>query len=387
MLACGCAPKNAEPDTARTDTISITPSLTQASAHTPTTTSALDEIVASVGSTTITRAELTKPLYDAYGFSVLMLVVQRDMARDACVQKGISVTESDIANETQWTLDQMFPNAEADEDKQKLLDQFLAQPKPRDQMATRAEFEIVIDTNAHLRKLAEPALHDVVTDDILRQQFDEKYGASVQVRHIVVSNPQEAIALKNRLLAGEDFADLARQFSRNADTRRLGGVLPPFTRNSLRFPENFKAVAFTLKDGEISDPVQAEGSYHVLKLERRIAPKAVKFEDVKDGLAVDLHEQVVMQGVKALRNRFAQEALANLKIADPMLSREFNERLKSRDQLIRDRQKIKEEMQKQRPATPDISAPTTAPASAPAPAPATAPAGGATTTPATQSSP
>ena len=48
-----------------------------------------------------------------------------------------------------------------------------------------------------------------------------------------------------------------------------------------------------LQPGEVSDPVQAEGAYHLIKLEKRIAPKAVKFEDVKESIRKDLTERVV----------------------------------------------------------------------------------------------
>ncbi|MGN6627495.1 MAG: peptidylprolyl isomerase [Tepidisphaeraceae bacterium] len=251
------------------------------------------------------------------------------------------------------------------DDREKLLDQFLAQPKAPGKMQTRTEFNIVIDTNAHLRKLAEPALKNAITDDVLHQQFDETYGASVVVRHIVVANPQEAMALRARLDAGEDFATLARRYSRNANSARVGGELPPFTINSSSFPENFKRVAFALKVGEVSDPVEADGAYHLIKLEKRNAPKAVKFEDVKESLRQDLQDKLVLEGVKQVRAKLAQQALEQLKINDPILKAEFQKRLDVRNQMIRDRDKIREEMEKER-NKPAVPVPATTPASQPA---------------------
>ena len=42
-------------------------------------------------------------------------------------------------------------------------------------------------------------------------------------------------------------------------------------------PAKFKEVAFALKNGEVSDPVEAENAFHLIKVENRIPPKAVQF--------------------------------------------------------------------------------------------------------------
>ena len=83
------------------------------------------------------------------------------------------------------------------------------------------------------------------------------------------SNMQEVAAAQRKLAAGEDFGKVAREVSRNASTARNGGELPPFTKDDKRFPPNFREVAFALKEGEISDPVVAEGSYHLIQVEKK----------------------------------------------------------------------------------------------------------------------
>ncbi len=325
-----------------------------------------DPVIATASGTNIRESQLLEPLKEAYGFNLLMYVVQCEMAKDALRQQGIALSEADVAQERRWTLDQMFENAKEGEDREKLLEQFLNQPKPRDQMMTPVEFDIILETNAAMRKLAEGALKTAITDEDLKMQFDERYGASVRVRHIMCANPQEVLKVERRLAAGEDFAEVASVESRNPDTKRVGGLLPPFTINDRRLPENFRRVAFALKEGEVSGQVHAEGSYHLIKLEKRIAPKAVKFEDVKDSLKEDIQNRLVMEGVKEIRNRLGQQALATLKIEDPSLQKEFEARLKARDQLIRDREKIRDEMTKQREpaAPPAVEQPTSAPAPA-----------------------
>ncbi|MEK0411420.1 hypothetical protein WNX29_10465, partial [Limosilactobacillus reuteri] len=82
------------------------------------------------------------------------------------------------------------------------------------------------------------------------------------------------------------------------------------------------------------------------------AQKAVKFDDVKESLREDVENAMVIEAVKEIRAALAQVALANLKISEPILKKQFEERLAARNQLIKDREKISQEMEKQRPADP-----------------------------------
>lgn len=352
------------------------PPASQAAVAPPPAAPGSQDVVATVGTVKINRAELDRPLMEAYGFNTLMLIVQRDMAKQACTEAGMTVSPGDIDSEWKWTLDRMFPNDQG-EDRQKLLDQYLAQPKPPGQMSTRTEFDIVIETNAYLRKLAQPTMSKAITDDVLQQAFDEQYGAQVRVRHIALSNPQAALKYRAAIEDGQDFATLARHVSLNEDTARVGGELPPFTMNSARFPKAFKEAAFALKVGEISEPVAADGAYHLIKLEQKIAPKAVKFADVKDSIREDIQQQAVLEAVKAVRGKLAQEALEQMKITDPVLKVEFDKRLGVRDTLIKDRDKIRQQMDKERagattlPAVPPVAA---TPVAVPAPVKTTQPA-------------
>jgi hypothetical protein len=337
-----------------------------------------DPVIATVSGVDIRSKELQEPLMRAFGLDVLLYVVQRDLAREECRRAGIVVSPGDIAAEREWTIKEMFAKAEPTEDREKLLERYLAQPKPREEMRTVAEFDIVMETNTYLRKIAEKAFKAKISDEDVRRQFDLTYGSHLKTRHIMVSNMTEAMAAKARLAAGEDFAAVAKQVSRNPQTSREGGALPPFTKADTRFPENFRNVAFALKEGEVSDPVAAQGSYHLIKLDQRVEPKAVKFEDVRESVREDLEAKLIIEGIKEVRARLAAQALAELKMVDPILKEEFNARLQARDQMIRDREKMKQEMVKRRAATatdpstqPAATQPTTTPSAAPVPPAAT----------------
>ena len=319
-----------------------------------------DPVIATIGkgAVQIRLSQVQKPLLEMYGLNMLLNVVQLEMARTEARQKGYVLTKADLDYERQWTLSKMFAQAKP-EDYPQLFDRYLAQER-----LTAEQFDLVLETNAYLRKLAGPAVESAMTDDALRKSFAAQYGEKVKVRHIALANPQEAIAVKARLARGEDFATLAKQLSRNGETGANGGDLPAFTLNTPGLPQAFKDVAFGLKEGEVSEPVAAEGSYHLIKLEKRIPVKAVKFEDVKESLRDQMRDAVLQKAVAEARQLLAAQALVTLKITEPTLAAEWQKKLDERDRLLKEKQ----------PGPASTTGPATAPATPPA----------STTAPATQ---
>jgi parvulin-like peptidyl-prolyl isomerase len=292
----------------------------------------IDPVVARVNGKAITRSEFEKPLIQAYGLKVLLRQINLTLAKQSAEQQHIQYTQADIDAEFQRTMKQGFGNAPR-EDYPALLKQLLEK-----QGVSRVEFDMVVQTNAILRKIAEPQVEaqmkEQFTDAKLKEAFNALYGETVIVRHIQCANPQEAAQILARLAAGEKFETLARTMSRNRITAPLDGELPPFSRQTVywsgtnkgKVPQSFKDWAFSAKVGDISDTIQADNSYHILKLERKTEPKVVKFEDEKEHLKNDLKEQAVQEGITVLRAKLTQMAHETMKIEDPILNQQFEER-------------------------------------------------------------
>jgi parvulin-like peptidyl-prolyl isomerase len=351
-----------------------------------------DVVVATVDGDVITMEQLRVPLFKAYGLNVLLHLVQLDLAKRDAAKMGVTIIPQDVTRERDWTVAQMFQGADdklqtdlddaiakkdtkrADELRQqisqqnrRLLEQFLSQ-----QHISEPEFDLVMQANAYLRKVA-TAQMPKITEENLKEAWKAQYGEKVVIRHIQLANLQEVAQAKAKLKAGEPFEQVAREMSRNERTRALGGELPPFSRNATDIPEEFKRVAFDLKVGQVSDPVLAEGSYHLLKLERRIPPKAVKFEDVKDSVRKTLIERWTAARINQLRRELGQAALKSMKIEDPILRAQFQERIDAQNDVIKDKDAIRRELLEKKPQTAPATVPATAPASQPATAPATRP--------------
>ncbi len=86
-----------------------------------------------------------------------------------------------------------------------------------------------------------------------------------------------------RLKAGEDFAKVAAEMSKDPGSGKEGGDLGWFTKD--RMVPEFAEAAFKLKPGEVSDPVKSQFGWHVIKLEDLRAKPLPSFDDVKDQIA------------------------------------------------------------------------------------------------------
>lgn len=84
----------------------------------------------------------------------------------------------------------------------------------------------------------------------------------ISARHILVEQRYEAEDIKKKLDQGDDFAELARRFSR-CPSARSGGDLGAFGRG--RMVESFEEAAFALKVGDVSAPVRTQFGYHLIQ--------------------------------------------------------------------------------------------------------------------------
>lgn len=152
-----------------------------------------------------------------------------------------------------------------------------------------------------------------VTDEALKKLYDEKYAAAApgkeyNAAHILVKTEDEAKAIKAEIDGGADFNTLAKEKS-TGPSGPNGGDLGWFGLGSMVKP--FEDVVVKLEKGQVSDPVQTEFGWHVIKLNDVRTAEVPKFDDVKEQLAGDLRQAAVEAKVKELTDAAKVEKKAD----------------------------------------------------------------------------
>ena len=87
----------------------------------------------------------------------------------------------------------------------------------------------------------------------------------------------------------ESFADLARKNSQDSGSATQGGDLGYFSKGSM--VKQFEDAVFALKKGEISEVVESDFGFHIIKLADIKEPKQASFESVRDKLELEYKAQ------------------------------------------------------------------------------------------------
>jgi len=192
---------------------------------------------------------------------------------------------------------------------------FAAQVKPTDAeleayyQANQALFQapeqasieyMVLDINA-VRKsitLNEQDLKSYYEQNVARLSGNEERRAS----HILITAAKSAPATEREkararaqeLLAAvrkapDSFADVARKNSQDPGSAAKGGDLDFFARGSMVKP--FEDAAFAMKKGEISDVVESDFGFHIIKLTDVKTPTRKSFQELRASLEEDLKNQ------------------------------------------------------------------------------------------------
>jgi peptidyl-prolyl cis-trans isomerase C len=167
---------------------------------------------------------------------------------------------------------------------------------------TEAQARTEIATDLSVQKFIVAQVPDTakVTSDQAHAYYDAHPdmftpGEQVHARHILVkvdpnATPDQKAAarrkaerLLTRVKGGEDFATVAKDSSDDASASR-GGDLGEFGRGQMVAP--FDAAVFQLQPGQISDVVETQFGYHIIKCEERKEAKIVPYDDKVEAYAM-----------------------------------------------------------------------------------------------------
>jgi peptidyl-prolyl cis-trans isomerase C len=209
-------------------------------------------------------------------------------------------------------------------------------------------------------------LRDQFFEKTLKSQLDEAeakkiYDARVAemkpedefaARHILVDNEAKAKELRAKIVAGGDFAEVAKANTLDTGTKEQGGMLPFFVKGQM-VPE-FETAALKLQKGEVSEPVKTNFGWHIIKLEDRRRKPPPDLESVKNTILNSLAVRKAQQTAGEMRTK------AKLEYIDTEIKAQVEAEAKKAAEAAK--------------APPAGAAPAAPPAAAPGAAPAAAPA-------------
>ena len=236
------------------------------------------DVMAIVNGKDISRPALAQACVERHGETVLESLVNKRLIEHHCRKRGVTVTPAEIDAE----LDRMAKRF-------KLGREQWLELLENQRGVTQEEYkrDILWPTLA-LRKLAESDL--TVSDKELSRAYEARFGPSVRVRLIVVTDAQKAREIQRQAAdRPQEFPRLAMEYSEDVNSASIGGLIQP-TRPHAGDPA-IERVAFDLKPGEISDVLRVGQQHAILKCEGRVPPRNVPLAEVRAELEEGLKEE------------------------------------------------------------------------------------------------
>ncbi|MEP0964819.1 MAG: peptidylprolyl isomerase [Roseobacter sp.] len=197
------------------------------------------------------------------------------------------------------TLDERYNTLPAQELYNGILEQLVQQealaqrvPELRAMVALTLENE---ERSLKAGEAIEEALETAVSEEDIQSAYDAQYGSidpqeEYNASHILVATEEEAIALKETIDGGADFAATAREKS-TGPSGPNGGELGWFGAGMM--VPSFEAAAVALDIGEVSAPVETQFGWHVIKMNDSRKTEIPTLEAVRVELTNNLRNQAV----------------------------------------------------------------------------------------------
>ena len=143
-----------------------------------------------------------------------------------------------------------------------------------------------------IEKLIGPDIE--VTDEEIEAYFEENKESlaqteQVEASHILTATKEEADEVAAKLADGGDFAELAKEYSTDTATAENGGELGSFGAGEMA--AEFEEAAFAMEVDEISDPVETEYGFHIIKVTDKTEAAEANLEDSKEQIENLLFDQ------------------------------------------------------------------------------------------------
>jgi len=259
-------------------------------------------------------------------------VIEDELVAQDAKRTGAMLTDKEFAAEMEKRIDEQIKSlgmtreqaAEQIKNQQnKTFDEFVNERS----RAPRFRAQVLQDRALHKKSPDELK----VTDDDVKKHYDQNLQTrytrredEVKASHILLAikdlktrqplpeevqkekrkKAEEALAEVKK--PGADFAALASKYSEDPVSKARGGDLNFFTRQRMVKP--FSDAAFNLKVGEMSDIVESEYGYHIIKVTDRHQAGPIPFDEIKDSIRRELEQRKLQAAAAPYRAGLRKDA-------------------------------------------------------------------------------
>lgn len=158
-----------------------------------------------------------------------------------------------------------------------------------------------LTTKLWLEKLKENGVLTVTESQI--KDYHKNFPYEITIRHIMIDDPEKAEEILKQAKRKADFGSLARQYSRDPETKDKGGLALPFIMGEL-FMSELEDAAYGMKTGEIQGVFKTKFGYHIIK---KYGEKKLAFKDAKDRVSKILMKRKLDEYIENLRKKYKVE--------------------------------------------------------------------------------
>lgn len=249
----------------------------------------------------LTSKRLTFLSAAAFSLTLMQPVAAQDVPNVDTVVANVDGVEITLGHmlQTRQTLPAQYQQLPPETLFNGILDQLIQQTALSNAAGEAPKSVQISIENYRRAQLANVALEAVlaaaITEDVIKDAYEAQYANQEPTKeynaaHILVETQEEALQLTEKARGGADFAELAKEHS-TGPSGPNGGALGWFGAGMM--VPAFEQATTELEVGGISEPVQTQFGWHVIKLNETRDMPVPALEEVRDAIVAELEGTVI----------------------------------------------------------------------------------------------